>query len=674
MSTSLKVKKRTPKRKKKKSEKVVVDGPFLAKQTLFNTLDESVQNKIASLIQHKELKRKKVLFEGQPMDDAFSPVFLILYGDVAVYRTIKDDQGTLHNEVSTYLTVGEVYVQKLHITDQTQEIRVESMCPVKILEFTYNELNYLFSKSIEFRNEFSSIIQSVTQRQAQRFNNRFQKEIAAFFVKERLTFARRVKIKRMDICIECDGCYDACRTRHGTDRLGASEVKYGITEIPQNCHNCVVPECIDKCNYGHITRDETTSEIVISDNCVGCTACSKGCSFGAIQMHPVETLDIERYFPNRDPEAKGKQIAQKCDNCTGYEDLACISACPTGAMFQVNGPDLFDYWEQFNVHKNPGFDTVISPEDSANKARPWWIVFTALNLILISYEWGSRTWIPEFSFGHFFKVWGLTTDFDFAKPLSAAKGFGYVLGYMSAISMTITQLYTLGRKHAPKLGSIQMWMEIHIWFGFLGFIYGFYHAFCNSNWKDWTGISTFVLFTTVMLTGILGRYFLFHIPRSQGGKELELEEIEQQLQTLNQEIERRFEDRREGYTMMLKIESLKNLQDASGGEKEVEEEEDAPNGFRAAIAKLRRLVIGDQQHEQAIDALREEMGDKVKDGQTDEVLALMKEKARLVRGTKRASWLSKVLKSYRVFHVNIGYIIFVILVFYILYQLKIIRF
>ena len=85
-------------------------------------------------------------------------------------------------------------------------------------------------------------------------------------------------------------------------------------------------------------------------------------------------------------------------------------------------------------------------------------------------------------------------------------------------------------------------------------------------------------------------------------------------------------------------------------------------------------MIGHQEHEQAIDNLRAEMGDKVKDGQTDEVLALMKEKARLMRGAKRATWLSKVLKSYRVFHVNMGYITFAILVIHILHQLKVIRF
>ena len=39
-------------------------------------------------------------------------------------------------------------------------------------------------------------------------------------VQERLTFAGRVKLKRMDLCIECDGCYSACKDRHGTDRFG----------------------------------------------------------------------------------------------------------------------------------------------------------------------------------------------------------------------------------------------------------------------------------------------------------------------------------------------------------------------------------------------------------------------------------------------------------------------
>ena len=76
---------------------------------------------------------------------------------------------------------------------------------------------------------------------------------------------------------------------------------------------------------------------VIDDNCIGCTMCSKG-SFGSIRMHPIAELDMEKYFPNRSPDAKGKAIAQKCDNCTGYEDKACISACPEVLYFNSMAP------------------------------------------------------------------------------------------------------------------------------------------------------------------------------------------------------------------------------------------------------------------------------------------------------------------------------------------------
>lgn len=381
--SELRVKSRKKKRERNHSSDVIVDADFLATLPLFSSVDEVTRNKIAPRLQRIEFKRDQALYQGPPLDEQFSPVYLPLSGDLAVYRYIGlGDQAT--EEVSAYISAGEAYIQKLHDRPEKQgqiQLEVRAMCPATVLSCTYQELNYLLSKSTAFREQFSDIIRELTRRQINRFDDQFQKDIASFFVKERLTFARRVKIKRMDICIECDGCYTACRDRHGTDRLGASEVKYGLTEIPNNCHNCIVPECIDKCKYGHITRDELSSEIVISDNCVGCAACSKGCSFNAIQMHPIDSLDIERYFGNRSEEARGKQIAQKCDNCNGFSNLACVSACPTGALFQVDGPELFDHWQQFNVHKTPGFEDVVSPEDSAQRLRPWGLALTLITFI-----------------------------------------------------------------------------------------------------------------------------------------------------------------------------------------------------------------------------------------------------------------------------------------------------
>ena len=688
--TELKVRasNRSARSRRKSSKKVdpKVDAAQLSALPLFELLSEETRHKISSRMQRLSFKRNAALFKGQPLDEQFSPVYFVVAGDLAVYRYVGEGAEQTE-EVSLYLTVGEVYIQKLHqpsqdgVSSDQVELEVRAMCPAQVLAFTYQELNYLLSKSAEFRDAFSEVIRVVTRRQVTRFDNEFQREISAFFVQQRLTFARRVKIKRMDICIECDGCYSACRERHGTDRLGASEVKYGITEIPNNCHNCVVPECIDKCKYGHITKHEDSGEIVISDNCVGCTACSKGCSFNAIQMHPIETLDMERYFTGRsvDAESKGKvaQIAQKCDNCTGYEDQACVTACPTGALFQVDGPDLFDHWEQFNVHKNPGFDQVVSPEDSANRVRPWWVAFTLLNLIFISYESLTRVWAPSLCFGHLFYQWGLSaTDIDFTKPLRAGKAFGHMLGYIGTGCMLLTQLYTLGRKLAPKLGAVQLWFEVHIWFGFLGFIYGFYHT--AFHWREPIAVTTFTLFTITMISGIVGRYIVFYIPRNQAGRDLTLSELEEQLSGINQEIEERFQDRRQGYTMMLRIDQLQEAISASAkssvshAKSERNQDDDEDIGFARAWRELSQLWQNQRAQDAEIEALREEVEDQALPGEVDDLLKLFKRRAQLKRSAHRARWMSVALKSYRFIHVGVGQITFLALLVHILHALKVI--
>jgi Fe-S-cluster-containing hydrogenase component 2 len=667
-------------RKELKESKV--DPNFLKEIPLFVGLEEVTYHKIAKRMQHTHFARQAMIYQAEAMQEEFSPIYVILEGDIAVYlKSTSSDE--VNKTVSNYLSAGEVYVQKLHHKENYDFIEIVALSPVRILTFTYQELNYLLSKSSTFRSTFAEMIRTVTQRQASRFDNDFQKEIAQFFVEERLTFSQRVKIKRMDICIECDGCYTACKDRHGTDRLGASEVKYGITEVPNNCHNCVVPECLDKCNYGTITLHEESGEIVISDNCFGCGACSQGCSFNAIQMHPVDTLNLEHYFPNRDPNAKGKQIAQKCDNCVGYEDQACISACPTGALFQVDGEDLFHYWEQFNVHENPGFDNVISPQDHANRARPWWIAFTLLNFVFLSYECLMRVWYPQLAFGHLFYEWGLKgEDLIHDKAMRSGQEFGHALGYLASLFMLVTQLYTPARKLAPLLGSVQMWFEIHVWFGFLGFIYGFYHT--AFNWREPIAVTSFTLFSIVILTGVLGRYLIFHIPRSQAGKNLAFEEVNQQLQNLNQEVEQLFKNRKVAYDLLSNVLKQSQLQKQALEDKQEQkkkersrENQDSTNEDESShwwtsssfyvLFELRREL---KKINQSVKNLAQEVQSEMRDDQIDHVIALIQKKARLIYMAESTKKLSKLLKYYRGFHVSISHLTFAVLTLHILHALK----
>lgn len=668
-ATRSRVRKAAPKggsrrrRRGKAAPEVTIDAAFLQQIPLFAGLDEALRHRMASRVKHFDLARGEELYYAKPVADDDSPVFLVLFGDVNIARTTG-----VQEEIVNYLSVGEAYVQKLFVKDDTRRIRLTAMCPMRALRINYRDINYLMTQDAAFRDRFLGAIQPVTQRQQDYFDDDFRQDIARFFVKERLTFSGRVKIKRMDICIECDACYDACRDRHGTDRLGASEVKYGITEIPQNCHNCVVPECIDKCKFGHISRDPGTNEIVIADDCTGCTMCAKGCSYGAIRMHSLADLNVKKYFPNRSPDAKGLNIAQKCDNCTGYEDRACITACPTGAMFQVDGVDLFKHWQQFTVHDAPGFGEVVSPENAPVKStRPWWLAFTLLNVAFLIWECFGRLYWPSMSFGHLFYEWGLlSTDLDRFFPLKASAPFGHSLGYIGGAACILTQAYRLGKRWAPRFGSVQAWMESHIWFGILGAVYGFFHtAFVL---KEWVAVTTFALMMAAVLTGIVGRWVVFLIPRTAAGDQLALADVVARIKAVNEAISSKFKSRGEGKTMIMRLDMLTNQSVAEAAAAMPSRADDAGEK-KSLFGSVFKLIGEDRRQAKAIEAMEAELGQKIDGDNAAAVMALMKEKARLERSTRRYAFMTRILRRYRVVHVWASNLMFIALAAHVVLSL-----
>ncbi len=639
-----KVRKAPPKKRRKgrkKTADVEVTADLLAAIPLFAALSGELLERLAPRVAHLDLDRGEHLFDGAPAGgDDESPVFVVIFGDASVHRNAGGEEAIVN-----YLRAGDAYVEKLFADAETSTLRLTAMCPVRALRLKYRDVNYLLKKSATFREAFSATIRQVTERQSTRFDDAFQGEIAQFIVRERLTFAGRVKIKRADICIECDGCYDACRSRHGTDRLGPSEVKYGLTEVPQNCHNCVVPECLDKCKFGMITRDERSGEIVIADDCTGCTMCSRGCSFDAIRMHPIADLDLPRYFPGRSADAKGKNIAQKCDNCARYADQACVTACPTGALFQIDGRELFDYWEQFTVHRAPGFAEVGTPVAARRGSRLFWPLFTLANFLFLFWESLGRALWPA-----------LTLTASATSPLmKAGDAFGHVLGYVGAGCMIATQLYRFGKRYAPRFGSVQAWMESHIWLGVLGLVYAFFHT--TQNFREPIAVVTFMTMLVAILTGVVGRYLLYLVPRSRAGQQLALDEIEQEVQALNRRIEAGFVDHRRGVTLMVKVDGL-------GVEAEVT---DAAS--QKLLTGIVRLLGEDRRQRKAIDELSEEVSGAAEVGKAALVLRLLKQKARLERSLRRHALLATVLKRYRVVHVTASNVMFGALIFHVAHSL-----
>ncbi len=660
-SDRIKVKSAAPKKRKRrgKPEPVAVTPDLLRSNDLLNHLDEELLLALCPRVQHVDVEREDLLLDGQPVLDDSARVLFILHGDVNVMRAEHDGRF----DVANYLSVGDVFIEKLFVHEDIKHIKVQAMCPVRALQMTYRDVNVLLGENKAFRDAFSERIRELAHRQKTRFDNRFQKEIAQFLVQQRLTFAGRIKLKRMDICIECDGCYDACIDRHGTDRLGGSEVKYGLTEVPQNCHNCVVPECMDKCKFGHITRDAQTREIIIDDNCIGCTMCSKGCSFGSIRMHPISELNLEKYFPNRKPDAKGKNIAQKCDNCTGYADKACITACPTGALFQIDGAELFNSWEQFNVHRRPGYDQVESPEAVARPWRRFWVAFAVLNAVFLFWECFGRMYWPNLTFAHGLYVMGVAdSDIDPMAPFKAGDFFSHALGYIGGFLMIGTQVYRL----RGWLASSSVLMEAHIWMGVIGGMYGLFHT--TFVFTDTVAIVTFGTMVLAILTGTAGRYLLYMVPRSQAGTQLAIAELDGQIQELNRRIEGAFEDAQKGYTAIIRLASLSEESDRRV-DAMTREDSSGLASWKTFFVNIIRIFVEVRRSRQSIDDLAHEMESGLKEGKVDAMKALLNEKARLERSIRQHDFLAGVLKRYRVIHVTSSNIMFGALALHIVFAL-----
>jgi Fe-S-cluster-containing hydrogenase component 2 len=147
-------------------------------------------------------------------------------------------------------------------------------------------------------------------------------------------------------CVNCQNCVDACGRRHGMSRLQLRGLQVENFMFPVVCRHCDDPVCL-LCSVNGIVRRPGGEISIVDDNCIGCGACAERCPYGNITMHEVHPpkkgiigrfLDMLRGDdPGRgamDPRVARKAV--KCDLCAGYNDYACVTACPVGAAFRVD--------------------------------------------------------------------------------------------------------------------------------------------------------------------------------------------------------------------------------------------------------------------------------------------------------------------------------------------------
>jgi len=185
-----------------------------------------------------------------------------------------------------------------------------------------------------------------------------KQELLDFFVRQGVSVAGEiVRVRQLDLCIDCKLCEEACEERYGARRLTLGGYQLGMLDFIYTCRTCTDQRCIDPCAYDSIRFDPDKREVVINEaTCTGCSACAQSCPYGAIDMIDVEAdaplfkkdfkarLDKHNalQFGAGTPRvARARRIANKCDHCMAYGDQACVSACPTGSLIEVNPYNLF---------------------------------------------------------------------------------------------------------------------------------------------------------------------------------------------------------------------------------------------------------------------------------------------------------------------------------------------
>ena len=167
-----------------------------------------------------------------------------------------------------------------------------------------------------------------------------------------------------DLCTACGACFQACPMAEHVGLRGADihAVTQGLRDLARGQPGAAETVtwvgacaksglCVEACPEHAIQWDQRGA-LIITDACTGCGACVPACPYDAVELVPIGRQNgnlmwglWDRLQKMRNPiipleAAKPTQRASKCDLCHGFDNLACVNACPTGALRLMSVEDV----------------------------------------------------------------------------------------------------------------------------------------------------------------------------------------------------------------------------------------------------------------------------------------------------------------------------------------------
>lgn len=514
----------------------VVDARELKKLILFKDLDDDDIESLQGFVRRASAQAGEVIIELPKSTASFQYFFFIAIGQV--YVTGLDMEAK--TRPLNFLRKGDYFVDKSFQWDTQMTTQVTAITDSELLIVSKDQLKKIAKGSQSFEKQLLDISDRID------FRNRIYNEdvhaqsVLEFLIQTGLTQASRVKITQLDKCIACDTCYDACEERHGFQRLTRGYAKFGVLDFAKSCLTCFYPTCIPACPVDSVVFDQKTGEVDILDSCIGCTSCAQACQYGAITMYKAEPENpYHKRFFSPDKKIKPKFIADKCNHCEGYKDMACISNCPTDAIIEINATALLENPRIFGVGKDARDPQQILTVESpwANWFQGLYIFFALVSTFFLMWEIGALKRWPGLSVLANLQSLGFIAS-DFELTIQKGSDLCVFLGNLGFALILVAMLYPV-RKALPKffkrLGKKPRWLDFHNFCGYMGTLLISFHTGFDFMLSGST-IGYFALIL-VALSGFLGRFLYQMIPRGVAGTELQMRDIENEDNMISEKLD-----------------------------------------------------------------------------------------------------------------------------------------
>ena len=371
---------------------------ILRRMALFQGISTTDIHTVAEQTEVKAYERDERLFSegGGSTAPARESLHLLLDGFVKVARRTSPGTGRdkTDERIIAYRQGGDYFAGGLDLLGDGRAVSVTAITRTRVAEVPRSVLMSIFKRYPEVSQRFTMRLQQYRDAAAaaqtgffdplahthtelvQPISDAEARAGLRSLVSEGVIEGTEVLVIDLDKCIHCDECEEACARRHGHSRMNRKGMIVGNISIATACRQCQDPVCM-LCSRAGIAR-LPSGEVYITESCIGCGICAERCPYDNISIMTLEEEfesgnslnQLGDFFKKGAGKERGrkslpmlqsaaapgpfnmhqpldafgeirKKLAIKCDLCAGYDNQACVQACPTGAAIRVQPTTFF---------------------------------------------------------------------------------------------------------------------------------------------------------------------------------------------------------------------------------------------------------------------------------------------------------------------------------------------